>query len=140
MIYLLISPGMSLAESNRVATQAELMILEVLEVVYTARRNGSAELDEHAENVNSSKIDVRLEEDRLRKEGFGYTFLRHIPLLSGLGWERQGRSQTTIEQDIQDRLSVFPGVSVTVGQPISHRLDHVLSGVRAQVAAKLFGP
>lgn len=111
-ISMLFNPGISLAESHRVGLIAERLIMEVPEVEQVGRRTGRAELDEHAEGVHSSEIEVALGAD--------------------------GRSKDEIIADIRSRLSVLP-VATNVGQPISHRLDHMLSGVRAQIALKIFG-
>ncbi len=111
-INLLLNPGTSLGESNRIGTQAELLIGQVAEVIHVGRRTGRAELDEHAEGVHYTEIDVDL--------------------------KRSERSRDAVLQDIRSRLSVLPAV-VNVGQPISHRLDHILSGVRAQIALKIYG-
>jgi len=111
-INLLFQPGISLAESDRVGSIAERLIMEVAEVKTVARRTGRAELDEHAEGVHSSEIEVDL--------------------------TPSSRSKDDIAYDIRSRLGVLP-VSTNVGQPISHRLDHMLSGVRAEIALKLFG-
>lgn len=111
-INLLFNPGISLSESNRVGLIAERLILEVPEVKAVGRRTGRAELDEHAEGVHSSEIEVELKSD--------------------------GRSKAEMVDDIRSRLAALP-VSTNIGQPISHRLDHMLSGVRAQIALKVFG-
>ncbi len=111
-ISMLFNPGISLAESHRVGLIAERLIMDVPEVKLVGRRTGRAELDEHAEGVHSSEIDVDLNPN--------------------------GRPKNEIVNDIRTRLSVLP-VSTNMGQPISHRLDHMLSGVRAQIALKVFG-
>ena len=111
-INLLFDPGISLAESHRVGLVAERLIMEEPEVKSVGRRTGRAELDEHAEGVHSSEVEVDL------RPG--------------------GRPKEAIVADIRTRLAVLP-VTTNVGQPISHRLDHMLSGVRAQIALKVFG-
>ena len=111
-INVLFNPGISLSESHRVGLIAERLILEVPEVKAVGRRTGRAELDEHAEGVHSSEIEVDL------KSG--------------------GRDKAAIIDDLRAKLAVLP-VSTNIGQPISHRLDHMLSGVRAQIALKVFG-
>ncbi len=111
-ISMLFRPGISLAESHRVGLIAERLVLQVQEVETVGRRTGRAELDEHAEGVHSAEIDVDLNSSE--------------------------RGREEIISDIRARLAVLPA-SVNVGQPISHRLDHMLSGVRAQIALKIFG-
>jgi HME family heavy-metal exporter len=112
VLSLLFNPGTSLAEANRMGAAAERLIAEVPEVVQVGRRTGRAELDEHAEGVHSSEIDVDL--------------------------RRSGRDREAVMADIRGRLGQIPA-AVAIGQPISHRLDHLLSGVRAQIALKLYG-
>ena len=109
------TPGTSLEQSNQVGTLAEKQLLKVPEVKYTARRTGRAELDEHAEGVHSSDIEVDLD------------------------YEHSKRDRDEVMTDIRAALEPLKGVTVVVGQPISHRLEHLLSGVRAQVAIQLYG-
>lgn len=133
-------PGTSLQESTRVAERAEALLLQVPEVLAVSRRTGRAEMDEHAEGVNSSEIDVRLQPHERPRPGFGPAVLRAIPGLHGWGVEQLGRPPERVLADIREKITSLPGVKVNVGQPISHRLDHIMSGVRAQVAVKVFGP
>jgi HME family heavy-metal exporter len=111
-VNVLLNPGTSLAESSRIGTLAEQRVAEVPEVTQVGRRTGRAELDEHAEGVHYSEIDVDL--------------------------KASARSREAIIADIRQRLATLPAAS-SVGQPISHRLDHLLSGVRAQIALKVYG-
>ena len=106
-------PGTSLVESNALGSAIERLLLEVPEVAATARRTGRAELDEHVQGVESAEIDVRL--------------------------EPYGRPREVVLREIRDRLSLVPGTNITIGQPISHRIDHMLSGSRANIAVKIFG-
>ena len=132
-------PGTSLDESQRVAARAERLILDVPEVLSVSRRTGRAELDEHAEGVNSSEIDVRLAEHSPPKPGWGYAALRLVPIAHLWGFDSVGRPREEVLADVRDRISNIPGAAVNVGQPISHRLDHMMSGIRAQIAVKVFG-
>ncbi len=110
-----LNPGVTLSESSAMAKQAELLIKKVPEVTHVGRRSGRAELDEHAEGVHTSELDIGL-----------------IPA------SQMKRSMDEIKTDIRARLVNFPA-AVAIGQPISHRIDHMLSGVRSQIAIKLFG-
>lgn len=111
-VSLLLNPGISLAESTRVGSTAEKLLLGVPEVAQVGRRTGRAELDEHAEGVHSSELEIDL--------------------------HPEGRPRQEVIADIRQRLASL-GAAVSVGQPISHRLDHMLSGVRAQIALKIYG-
>ena len=112
VLSLMLNPGTSLAEANRIGAVAEGLIREVPEVAQVGRRTGRAELDEHAEGVHSAEIDVDL--------------------------KRSDRDREAVMAEIRAKLAVLPA-QVAIGQPISHRLDHLLSGVRAQIALKIFG-
>ncbi|OFX21377.1 MAG: multidrug transporter AcrB [Anaeromyxobacter sp. RBG_16_69_14] len=106
-------PGTSLEESNRLGLMVEHVLLSHPEVVATARRTGRAELDEHAQDVNSAEIDV--------------------------GLRMKARSKEELLAALRRDFAGIPGLNVTIGQPISHRIDHMLSGTRANVAVKVFG-
>ncbi|REK18854.1 MAG: AcrB/AcrD/AcrF family protein [Planctomycetota bacterium] len=133
-------PSTSLAESNRVGTQIEKALLSIPEVTHVSRRTGRAELDEHAENVNFSEIDVGLREPYEPRPGFFFAVLRAIPGLHRFGVEHVGRPREVVVAEVRDKLSEMPGVLCNIGQPISHRIDHIMSGIRSQIAVKLFGP
>ncbi len=107
------APGTSLEESNRISRIAEELLAGVPEARTIARRTGRAEGDEHVLEVNTTEIEFEL--------------------------EPSDRSRAEILADIRQRLGSLPGVGVSVGQPISHRIDHILSGVQAQIAIKIFG-
>ncbi len=107
-------PGTSLEKSDELGKRAEEFILREPEVLSTSRRTGRAELDEHAQEVYGAELDVR----------FGLS----------------ERSREDFLASLRGSLSLIPGTHFSIGQPISHRIDHMLSGTRAAVAVKLFGP
>ncbi|WP_416400159.1 efflux RND transporter permease subunit [Alicycliphilus denitrificans] len=115
LIGMRLNPGVTLAESTALASQAERLVREVPEVTRVGRRSGRAELDEHAEGVHVSELDVGL-----------------------LPASEMRRSMAEVQADIRARLAPLPA-AISMGQPISHRIDHMLSGVRSQIAIKLFG-
>jgi Cu/Ag efflux pump CusA len=139
-INLRLEPGTSLAESQRLAGRVESIIVEVPEVLSVARRTGRAELDEHAEGVNNTEFEVRFAEYKSDKPGWYYTILRAIPVAHLWSFDYRGRPPEEVFADLRDRISSIPGAAVNIGQPISHRLDHMMSGIRAQIAIKVFGP
>ncbi len=106
-------PGVSLEESDKIGRRAEELILSVPEITTVARKTGRAELDEHALGVNSSEMEAPFE--------FG------------------GRSKNEIIAELREKLGTLPGVNVEIGQPISHRIDAMLSGTQAAIAVKIFG-
>jgi len=132
-------PGVSMEESNRIAGRVERMLRKIPEVKHVSRRTGRAELDEHAENVNFSEIDVGLIQPERPRKGVHYAILRAIPGLRKFGVDVVGRPRDEVLAEIRDIVAEVPGVKVNLGQPISHRLDHMMSGIRSQIAVKLYG-
>lgn len=106
-------PGISLEESDRISREAERIILSMPEIKTTARKTGRAELDEHSLGINVSEIEAP------------YTL--------------SGRSREEMVRDLRHKLSHLPGTNIEIGQPISHRIDAMLSGTEAQIAIKIFG-
>ena len=107
-------PGVSLFENNELGKIIERELLSIPEVTSTARRTGRGELDEHSQSTNGAEIDVNFE----------------------LG----ERSQEEFLTDVREKLASVPGIASTVGQPLGHRIDHMLTGTRASIAIKIFGP
>lgn len=107
-------PGISLEQSDSIGMAAERIILTVPEVRNVARKTGRAELDEHALGVNTSEMEVPYVLDK-------------------------GRSKKEVTRELREKLSELPGVNVEIGQPISHRIDAMLSGSQSQIAVKIFG-
>ena len=106
-------PGISLEESDRIGREAERIVLETPEVLTVARKTGRAELDEHSLGVNTSEMEAP--------------------------YRLSDRSRAEVAADLRERLKVIPGVVVEIGQPISHRIDAMLSGSQSQIAIKIFG-
>jgi CzcA family heavy metal efflux pump len=106
-------PGTSLAKSDEIGRRVEKILLSQPEVVATARRTGRAEYDEHVQGVEAAEIDVGLRET--------------------------ARPRDELLAELRRQFSTLPGTNVTIGQPISHRIDHMLSGTRANIAVKVFG-
>src|SRR6266851_1402623 len=106
-------PGTSLAESDQLGSALERILHTVPEVVSTARRTGRAELDEHVQGVESAEIDVDL--------------------------QMKDRPKEAVLTEMREKVTLLPGTNVSIGQPISHRIDHMLSGTRANIAVKIFG-
>jgi CzcA family heavy metal efflux pump len=133
-------PGTSLQESDRLGRRIEALLMDVPEVLSVCRRTGRAEMDEHAEGVHSSEFDVRLLEHERKKPGLLPAVMRMVPGLHRFGVDEVVRPRPQVIADIRDRITTLPGVKVNIGQPISHRIDHIMSGIRAEVAVKVFGP
>jgi HME family heavy-metal exporter len=112
LVGLRLNPGTTLTESARIGSIAEKALIGVPEAEHVGRRSGRAELDEHAEGVHVSELDVKL--------------------------RRSDRSVQEVYADIRSRIATLPA-AIGIGQPISHRIDHMLSGVRSQIAIKIFG-
>lgn len=106
-------PGISLEESDKLGRIAEELLLSIPEIQTTGRKTGRAELDEHALGVNLSEIEA--------------------PFILGK------RSKDELLEEVREKMKLLPGVNIEIGQPISHRIDHMLSGTRANIAIKLFG-
>ncbi|MCF8229037.1 MAG: CusA/CzcA family heavy metal efflux RND transporter [Bacteroidales bacterium] len=106
-------PGVAIDESDRIGKEAEEILLEIPEVITTSRKTGRAELAEHSFGANVSEIEVP--------------------------FELKDRSREDFLEDVRNRLNKIPGVIIEVGQPITHRIDHMLSGTRSNIAIKLFG-
>ena len=107
-------PGTSLEQSNQLGHAVEKILLSHPEVVATSRRTGRAELDEHAQGIHASEIDVRL--------------------------SMLERGEAELLGALRGDFGAIPGANIIIGQPISHRIDHMISGTRANIAVKIFGP
>jgi CzcA family heavy metal efflux pump len=107
-------PGVSLYENNNLGKIIERELLSIPEVTSTARRTGRGELDEHSQSTNGAEIDVN--------------------------FDLKDRSQEEFLSEVREKLASVPGIASTVGQPLGHRIDHMLTGTRASIAIKIFGP
>ena len=107
-------PGVSLFENNNLGKIIERELLSIPEVTSTARRTGRGELDEHSQSTNGAEIDVN--------------------------FDLKDRSQEEFLTEVREKLASIPGIASTVGQPLGHRIDHMLTGTRASIAIKIFGP
>jgi len=108
-----VKPGVSLEVSNEIGKLLEEAVLEIPEVTGTARRTGRGELDEHSQSTSSAEIDIN--------------------------FVLNNRPREVFMEDVREKLASVPGVAFTVGQPLGHRIDHMLSGTRANIAIKIFG-
>jgi len=108
-------PGMSLKESNKTGRLVENILMDLPEIYIVTRRTGRAELAEHAQGVNAAELDA--------------------PFTLG-----DEQTKDDFFEKVRKKLSIVPGVNITLGQPIAHRIDHMLSGTRANIAVKVFGP
>jgi len=124
------APGLSLEASDRLGRSAELLCLEVPEVRKVARRTGRAEQDEHALGIHVSELEVDFWRDGEDQKADPVT---------GRAPPASFRRRAEVFKDIRERLSALPGVFISIGQPISHRIEHLESGVQAQVVLKVFG-
>lgn len=106
-------PGISLDESNNIGNLIESEMLAIPEVTSTARRTGRGELDEHSQSTNSAEIEVN--------------------------YDLNSRKRELFLEEVRERLANIPGIATSVGQPLGHRIDHMLSGIEANIAIKLFG-
>lgn len=113
VISAVVKPGVSLDVNNEIGSMIERSLLEIPEVISTARRTGRGELDEHSQSTNGAEIDVNFKLDK--------------------------RSREELFNEMRERLAGIPGIATTIGQPLGHRIDHMLSGTRANIAIKIFG-
>ncbi|MBU1872327.1 efflux RND transporter permease subunit [bacterium] len=113
-IGMVLIPGTALEESEKIGLMAETILLEHPAVKSTARRTGRTEMDQHSMGSHAHEIEVQLDPSKI--------------------------SKAEMLEDLRREMSIVPGTVITFGQPISHRIDHMLSGTRANIAVKIFGP